>query len=333
MMGAVRARLPSVLAAAGVLLAACTSGSSPEPSDGPTTPPTQQMQAQVASVDLYVDAPQRVGVGLFLGDGRIVTFGEVSFRFAFTGTTEQEISPRPGPEATASYIPTPGTPDGSGQGPTMSQPTDARGVYEAEDVTFSDAGIWTVRVTADLDGGAQTAASTFQVEEQPQYPAPGQTAMPTENLTIGSKGVPKAAIDSRYTISGKIPDPELHTWTIAEAIAQHRPALVVFSTPVYCISRFCGPVTNLVDRLAKKYADRAVFIQVEIYRECCTKIVVNQAAADWVYRNGDVTEPWVFLIGSDGTILDRWSSLFSANEISAELERLPPMPPGPTPTP
>lgn len=331
-MGAVRARLPSVLAVGGLLLAACTGGSSPELSDGPTTPPTQQMQAEVASVDLYVGAPQRVEVGLLLGDGRIVTFGRVSFRFAFTGTAEREISPRPGPEETASYIPTPGTSDGSGQGPTMSQPTDARGLYQAENVTFSDAGIWTVQVTADLDGGAQTATSTFEVGEEPQYPAPGQAALPTENLTIHSKGVPKAAIDSRYTISGNIPDPELHTWTIADAIAQHRPALVVFSTPVYCISRFCGPVTSQVDRLAKKYADRAVFIHVEIWRDF-TKQVVNQAAADWVYRDGDLTEPWMFLIGSDGTILDRWTSLFSAHEVSAELERLPRMSPVPTPTP
>lgn len=46
-----------------------------------------------------------------------------------------------------------------------------------------------------------------------------------------------------------------------------RPALVVFSTPTYCMSRFCGPVTDMVSGLAKDYSDRADFILVEIWRD------------------------------------------------------------------
>ena len=41
--------------------------------------------------------------------------------------------------------------------------------------------------------------------------------------------------------------------------------------------------------------------------------------------NGDLTEPWLFLIGADGTIVDRWSSMWSEQEVAAELEQLPPM--------
>jgi hypothetical protein len=319
----------------GLLLAACTS--SPKPVDRTTTQPIHQMQAEVASIDLYTGTPQRVEVGLFLGDGRVVTFGTVSFSFGYAGTEATPTSPEPGADVTASYLPTPGTPDGTGRSPALSQPTSARGVYQAASVTFDRAGFWTVSVTADVSGETQSATTTFQVRAEPLYPAPGQPAMPTQNLTIDSKGVPKAAIDSRYTISGTIPDPELHEWTIAEAISQHRPAVVIFSTPVYCISRFCGPETNLIERLARKYADRAVFIHVEIWRDF-TKQVVNQAAAEWVYRGGDVTEPWIFLIGGDGTIQDRWNSLVDPKELSAELAKLPVMkgplsPPRASPTP
>ena len=41
---------------------------------------------------------------------------------------------------------------------------------------------------------------------------------------------------------------------------------------------------------------------MEIYKEVTTtangqpKRVINQAAADWVYRNNDLTEPWLFEI-------------------------------------
>jgi len=50
----------------------------------------------------------------------------------------------------------------------------------------------------------------------------------------------------------------------ANALAEHRPILAVFATPVYCISRFCGPVTDAVEKLSHEYANRAEFIHVEI---------------------------------------------------------------------
>jgi hypothetical protein len=301
------------------LLTACSGSTGPSPSA------KDRIQAEVASTDLYVNAPQRVSVGLFLADGRLVTFGSVGFRFFYLGTAKQQIAPQVGPEATATYIPTPGTTQGTGAGPTMSDPSTARGVYEAEDVSFDSAGIWQVQVTADIAGtGTQTAGAAFIVQAKPAIPAPGQPALRTENLTIHSKGVPVGAIDSRAVSEGKVPDPELHQWTIAEALAEHRPIVAVFATPVYCISRFCGPVTDAVDDLWRRYKDRAVFIHVEIWRNH-NKQVINQAAADWLLRNDDLTEPWLYLIGANGTILDRWSSLFDIQEVAKELEQLPPM--------
>jgi hypothetical protein len=301
---------------------ACTSGGTPDP----TTPaPSQQLHAEVASTDLYVGAPQRVGVGMFFADESTLSFGTAAFVFAFTGTAESPTKPKPGPEATAGYVPTPGTPTGNGRGPAVTLPSQARGIYVAENVLFDRAGFWTVTVTADVQGrGTLTSVTTFPVAQEPALPAPGQPALATDNLTMRSKGVPKAAIDSRYANDGTIPDPELHQITIAEALKRHEPALVVFSTPVYCISRFCGPVTDVVDALSKHYGDRAVFIHIEIYRDFQQQ-VINQAAADWLLRNGDLTEPWLYLIGADGTILDRWSSLWTRGQVAAELEQLPPL--------
>jgi hypothetical protein len=99
---------------------------------------------------------------------------------------------------------------------------------------------------------------------------------------------------------------------------------VLFATPVYCQSRFCGPDTEILERLAKDYPDRAVYIHVEIWKDF-TKSVVNQGAADWLYRDGDLTEPWLYLIGANGTIADRWGPLFDPDEVAADLDRLPPM--------
>ena len=278
------------------------------------------MVAVAASVDLYTKDPQRVDLGLVMPDNSLVSFGTVDVAFSLVGDAAH-----PGPTATATFVPTFGTPERS-DGPVVTQPNEGRGVYEATDVVFDTPGVWVAEVTADVKGlGPQTAQASFAVQEQPSLPAPGDRAQPTENLTVDSKGVPLAAIDSRAASKGTIPDPELHEWTIARAIAEGRPALVVFATPAFCISRFCGPVTEMVEDLSRRYADRAVFIHIEIWKDYDQQ-VLNQAALDWLQMpNGDLTEPWLFLIGADGTIADRWSSMWSEAEVQTELEALPPM--------
>ncbi len=313
----------AVVASVTAVASACASSSGDAASPTPVRP---AVRAIIASTDLYARAPQRVSVGLPLDDGRLLSFGTVSFRFSFLGTSSDEVSsPTPGPALAAHYIPTPGTPAG-GDAVRTTQPDRARGVYEAEGVRFDRAGFWQVAVTADVGGSARHATVAFGVADRPALPAPGDRALPTQNLTIRSKGVPRAAIDSRAVTEGRIPDPELHTWTIAEALRQHRPIVAVFATPVYCMSQFCGPVTDAVDALWRRYKDRAVFIHVEIYRDYNAEPpVINRAAADWLLRNNDLTEPWLYLIGSNGRILDRWSSLFDPSQVARELDGLPPM--------
>jgi hypothetical protein len=198
-------------------------------------------------------------------------------------------------------------------------------VYQAEDVVFDRAGFWRADITADVAGlGVQRATTTFEVLEDPDYPAPGERAPATETLTLDSKDAPLEAIDSRAATEGEVPDPELHEWTIARALREGRPALVVFSTPVYCVSEFCGPVTDVVQNLAARYDDRAVFIHVEIWRDN-RENVINKGAADWLLTPEGFTEPWLFLIGADGIIQDRWATLWREDEVVAGLEALPRM--------
>jgi hypothetical protein len=282
------------------------------------------MSLEVASSDLAVGDAQHVEVGIFSSDGqgvKLLSFGQLSLAFSFLG--DGSGAPQPGPTATGTYIGAFGSPQ-SGPAPAFTDPSDARGIYEA-DVAFDRAGTWQVDATVDVPGeGATTLSAPFVVSQKHSLPAPGERAQRTENLTIDSKGVPPAAIDSRALDGAPVPDPDLHQTTIADALAQHRPILAIFSTPTFCVSLMCGPETDGVEALAKRYADRAVFIHVEIWRNH-QKSVVNKAAADWVCCNetGDLTEPWLFLIGSDGVIKDRWGPLFDPNAVAKELAQLP----------
>jgi hypothetical protein len=321
------ATLIASLLAFALLGAACTSNNS---NDTPPSPPaSQQMQAFFASYEVLAGQPNRIEVGLMRADQRSLSYGSVEFRFSYLGTQQNPSSPQAGPTATAKFLLVPGMQARSQPKPTFTLPTVARGVYEAENVMLPKPGFWNVDVVANLaDGSTQSATAKFDVASRPSYPAPGEKAQKTQNLTMSSKGVPASAIDSRALTGGKgtIPDPELHQTTIADAIEHHEPAFVIFSTPVYCISKFCGPVTDSIAQLAKQYSDKAVFIHVEIYKKYSQqKKVINQAAADWVYRNGDVTEPWLFEIGSDGRIVDRWQNLIDLQEVGQVLQKLPVM--------
>lgn len=320
-----RRRPSAVLLALGMLAAACGDRSSGTTGPaGPASPDRSQIVAVVASVDLYTGPPQRVAVGLVTNDNRLVSYGTATFAFSYLGTAEQPQQPTPGPSATAAFVPTYGSEGPGGHAPRITLPSEARGVYEASGVTFDRAGFWRVDVGVDVEGaGPETATATFAVAEEPALPAPGDPAPATENLTLASEGGPEAAIDSRVVTEGKVPDPELHRFTIARAIAEHRPALVVFATPVYCVSQFCGPVTDMVQDLAHRYRDRAWFIHVEIWKDYEAQ-ELNDAAVEWLRMpNGDLTEPWLFLIGPDGRIVDRWNALWSEREVAAALEALP----------
>jgi hypothetical protein len=245
-------------------------------------------------------------------------------RFFFLGEDRAEGRPELRGEAMASFLPIPG----EEEEPVPSTPKavagdSARGVYRVEEMTFDRPGLWEVEVSAALgDDGPASGRGAFQVLPEPLVPVPGQPALRTENLTVDSSGVPEPAIDSRAATEGRIPDPELHATTIAEAIRSGRPVLAVFATPVYCVSRFCGPITDMVAGLAADYSDRAEFVHVEIWKDFQGQ-VVNRAAAEWLLREGDLQEPWVFLIGSDGRIVARWDNVATRQEIEPFLQDLP----------
>ena len=303
-----------------VLTAAACTGS---PEDGGDALDAT-FSAQLASSWHWVQDPQRVQVGIFGSDGegiRVVTGGTIELSFDYLGV-DGSREPVAGASATADFIAVPGS-EQPGDLPTLST---NNGVYEAEGVVFDQAGIWRATVTAEIDGIGRQLTVSFPVAEESAIPAPGDPAPRTENLTIDSN-VRKGAIDSRADGGGEIPDPGLHRWTVADAIEEGRPALVLIGTPAYCTSRLCGPEADELQRLADSYPDRAVYIHIEVWKKYRPPEVqvINEGAAEWLFRDGDMTEPWLYLIGGDGIIVDRWGSLFDSEEVAAAIEALPPM--------
>jgi hypothetical protein len=132
----------------------------------------------------------------------------------------------------------------------------------------------------------------------------------------------KKPVPAHHRKSEGWPDPCLVDQTsIADAIRAGQPAVVVFSTPVYCVSRFCGPVTEMIGSLERKYRGDAAFIHVEIWKDFQAN-ETSETANEWLLRDGTVNEPWLFMIDRDGTISARWDNLFTQPEAEDGLSQL-----------
>lgn len=285
-----------------------------------------EVVALIASYDLVAGRTGRFLLGITAADNqRVVAFGAISLGFRYTGPRGKPLpQPQPGPTAKADYNPIPGQRlDPGAAGPRLVDPSDAIGVYRASDVRFDQPGVWEVTATVPLGGTKATVDAAFEVLASSPIPNVGNPAPRTDNPIIGA--APAKTIDSRAADNPDIPDPELHNTSVAAAIAAHRPAVVVVSTPTYCQSRFCGPITDSVAALARNHTDTNIaFIHLEVWQDFKTN-TINPAAAEWINPPGttDVREPWVFIIGPDGRITDRFDNVAREDELQAAIDRIP----------
>lgn len=307
------------------LLASCGGGGTGSPATPEASASADKIVAKIASYDMAV-GKQRFLVGLVTQDNELIAGGDVDVKFAYLGTREQETSGNVVAESKASFLPIPTEAEGAEpevpDKPAIVAAARANGVYTTQ-ADFNQPGFWGVVVEADVqDEGRWTGRSTFEVADKHQFPWIGEDAPRSENLTAASTDAPPAAVDSRAREGRGVPDPELHGMTVAASVASGKPTLIVVSTPTYCVSRFCGPITDMVQGLSKTYGDRANFIHIEVWRDF-EKQEINRAAAEWMYRGDTAVEPWVFLIGADGRITGRWDNVATKGQIEPVLKALP----------
>jgi hypothetical protein len=258
-----------------------------------STPTVPALSAQVVASQLTVGA-RRVPIGI-VDHNTPVTDATVHVRaFASVGGSAQLKD-----EADAPF---------RGEG------LQGAGLYIAQ-LRLDTVGQWVAQVIVQRPGGAAVGlAAPFKVLSVATVPAVGQAAPRSRNQTLAD--VP----DASYIDSGNPPD-DMHAISIADAIAQHRPALVVFATPAFCESATCGPQVHAVQVVEPTYRDRLTFIHVEIYRDFKpdpSKRQLTATVLEWSLQ----TEPWVFLIDARGTIAAEFEAATSADELKAAVEQL-----------
>jgi hypothetical protein len=189
--------------------------------------------------------------------------------------------------------------------------SDVRGLYISR-LTFAHPGPWGIELQARDDSGSlATARLTVMVSETSQTPALSSPAPRSRNLVAAD------VRDLRQIDTSQKPDPRLHRVRIVDAIAQRKPQLIVFATPQFCTSRMCGPVVEIVRQLLPEYNKQVAFAHQEIWQDFASKKVFP-TVEEWRL----VSEPWIFIVDSDGIIRAKFEGLVTGRELEAALQEV-----------
>lgn len=293
---------------------------------GGNEPEIEEVHVAFASFDVAIGDNQRILAGLRTSDAAIVAFGHVEFALAFIGdeAVDQVVADQ---TIQARFLAVPGaepSPTGDTSTARPLRGESGVGVY-AGTVDLDRAGRWVLQVTAELgDGSLLRGTTVFVVQDAPLVPAAGSPAPRVANLTIAdveAGRAPANAVDSRAgTADGQIPATSLHDTSIIDALDAGERIVVGVTTPVYCVSQFCGPLTDTLADLAEDYGDVARFIHIEVWQDF-ERAQLTDAAAAWIQTEIGGNEPWVFAIGEDGTVQRRWDNVLDVAELVEWLER------------
>jgi len=259
---------------------------------------TTTMDVVVVASELVV-GPNRFAVGLFDGAGHVIQEAAVHFHYY---DLSQPDTPVLEVEADA----------------TPSHTPDGYTTIFAHEREFERAGAWGVEVQARLaDGTAAIKRIGFDVLATSPTLKPGQTAPALDTPTAA-----EANNDLSQLTSAQGPNPAFYQLSLAEALATARPTVLLFATPAFCQTRFCGPAYELIDELQQRYGDAFNFVHVEVYTGLPNPAANNWEVAPAMTGFGLTTEPWLYLIDGDGTIVYRVEGVFTTAEVERQLQAL-----------
>lgn len=299
---ALRFLLPGLL----MLLAACgqaTNGfgeavNNQQPQAGgvsqPAVPTGGTLQPVLATSELVV-GPNRVAIGLIENNVPIPDAAQTKMTVRYYKVTNDQAT-LTGEEQVRYY--------GEGLG--------ARGTYIAHP-SFDAAGTWGLEVIAQRPGKPAVTQRIGVVVTQTGSAAAVGTAAPKSKTPTDAD-----VTDLKTITSATSPDPRLYQLSIDQAVSNGKPSMILFGTPGFCQTAVCGPGVDVLRRLTDQFGDKVNTVHVEIYQYPFEKLQTVPAMQEWGLR----TEPWLFLVGKDGRIVDRFEGGITYQEIAPAVEKL-----------
>lgn len=302
--------LAAMAAALAILVAACGSNTSPTPISG-SAGPTASAGASSSPTVL----PVPVSSELHVGANRTI--------FSLADPTGQKPVAAPDRSLSIGYRGPGGETIAAAPQAFIWAVEGVSGVYVGK-ATFPSAGVWIADFTTEAPGAAkETMSFSFDVKQTARVVSPGDAAPSVRTPTLAEVGgdVAKISTDSN-------PVKRFYETSEATALAGKEPFVLIFATPKFCQTATCGPTLDKMKPVAAAHPD-LTFINVEPY-----KLQLVDGQLQPVLSNGQLvtaeatdafrlsSEPYVFVVGSDGTVSASFELVFSPEEIEAAIQAL-----------
>ena len=266
-----------------------------------STEPTNQLVASPSGM-VFTPGEDRFGFGLFTVSREQVTDAEVAI-YAAPGANGKAVGPLP---ARIESLAT----EASFEAATTANDPDAAKVVYVADVDFDKPGEWRLHPMIKQDGKlVATRLPSIMVADDSKIPAVGDDAPSVDTPTVADVG-DVGKIDTRD------PHDTMHDVDLADVLGE-QPVVLLFATPALCVSRVCGPVVDIAEQVKSERPDDAAFIHMEVYNDNDP----NKGIRPQLQAYGLKTEPWLFVIDSDGKVSTRIEGAFSIDELDAALDK------------
>ena len=185
--------------------------------------------------------------------------------------------------------------------------SDLKAIYEAE-AQIPSVGHWFVLAVSKTDSGLVGSTGQITVVKSTKIPGIGDKAPAITTPTVAG-GADLKSLETRIP-----PVASLHQYNFKDVLGK-APIALMFSTPALCVSRVCGPVTDLLLQLQAAYGKKIDAIHQEVYVNNKQPNLNPQMTAFSLE-----TEPWFFTVGKDGLIKARLEGAFGINSMNAAIQ-------------
>jgi hypothetical protein len=126
--------------------------------------------------------------------------------------------------------------------------------------------------------------------------------------------------DVRRISTDPMPEPSFYETSLDDALAAKDPFLLAFITPAFCKSAQCGPTIDVVKQAVKVAPIRVVAVEPYqlVYQDGRLQLVLrdgNFVPVEAAIVYGIPTEPWLFVVGADGTIAGSFEAVVGDQEL------------------
>jgi hypothetical protein len=249
--------------------------------------------------------------GTFTPGTRRLAFGLNANSGAFIyAPTAIYIAKTPGSRAEGPFLAPadPMTVDPQYRSQQNSGPGGIKAIYAAQ-IPVAHAGTYTIlsltRTAKGLIGAPSEIAATAS------SPIPGVGQRPPDIATDTAASVH----GNNALLTTRVPPEQMHSVSLNQVLGK-RPIALLFSTPQFCVSRVCGPVTDVTVQLQHEFGRQITFIHEEVYVNNQPSKGLRPQLKAFHLR----TEPWLFTINRQGVITARLEGAFGTTELRQALE-------------